>query len=54
MLISGSDDTTIKVWTIQDIKINLSTSKPVITKSQISRILRGNDSSDSDDSNKED
>lgn len=50
LVISGSDDTSVKVWTTDDTKIVLNSARPQSSRSLSAKLRRGNESSESDKS----
>lgn len=50
LLISGSDDTSVKVWTTEDSIIVFNGARPQSTRSLSAKVRRGNESSESEKS----
>ena len=50
LLISGSDDTSVKVWTTEDSIIVFNVARPQSTRSLSAKVRRGNESSESEKS----
>jgi hypothetical protein len=50
LLISGSDDTSVKVWTTEDSILVFNGARPQSTRSLSAKVRRGNESSESEKS----